>query len=155
MLDPFADDVQPPFKCSSVSGVRLQADLIGRSVRLQTDRITPDADEQLLEYRLDADRARTDRTVIGRYVAPANELLALFFDDARDDVLNGLAVVSRLRQENQTNTIFTGRWKRCWRDFAQEGVRHLNEDARAISRIYFATARATMLQVLQNLKRLT
>src|SRR5262249_3856649 len=129
VLDPFADDVQSPFERSSIRGVRLQADVIGRRVRLQPDRIPPAPDKQLLEYRLDADGAWTDRTVVGRHIAPAKKLLTFFLDDPRNQILNRLAVVSSLRQEDQADAVLTGWRQRSGRNRAQERVRHLNEDA--------------------------
>ena len=79
----------------------------------------------------------------------------MFGDDARNDLLDGLAVLRRLRQKHQAHAVFAGRRQGSRRHRPQEGVRHLNEDAGAVAGVDLAPAGAAMLQVFQDLQRLT
>src|SRR5262245_52651424 len=99
----------------------------------------------MTKYRLDADGAWANRAVVGWHIAPADELLALFLDDPRDQVLNGLAVLGGLRQKHQADTVFASRRQRSWRDLTQKGVRQLDQNTGAIAGVDLAAAGAAML----------
>ena len=85
VLDALADDVQLPFE----SPPRLAS---SRRRRRSRDLAALEAMKIWRNTRLDRDRARADRAVVGRHVAPAEEHLAFFGDDPREDPLDGGAV---------------------------------------------------------------
>ena len=152
VLDALADDVQLPFK----SPPRLAVRVAGRGrVGVPGPLGRPRGDEDLAEHGLDGDRARADRAVVGRDIAPAEEHLAFFSDDPREDPLDGGAMLGLARQEHQAGAVVAGGRQRGRRHAAQERVGHLNEDAGAVARVDLAAAGAPVRQVLQDLKRLS
>ena len=72
-LEPFPDDIQLALEPHAGVGA-VQAGIA--------------ADEQLPDDRLDGDRARPDVPVVGRHVAPAEQLLAFLGDDLLDEPLD-------------------------------------------------------------------
>jgi hypothetical protein len=86
---------------------------------------------------------------------PAEQRLSLFFDDARDDLADAIARGGVSGKKNSAGPVVTGGGEfeaGRGRPLAHEAVRHLNQDARAVSRVGFATARAAVLQVDQDLE---
>ena len=82
------------------------------------------------------------------------QALPFLVHDSRHELLGGIAVPGVLRQEDQPHAVFAGRRQRRRRHLAQEGVGDLNQDARAVAGVHLAPARAAVLQVLEDLKRL-
>ena len=148
VLDALADDVQLPLE-PFMRGVG-SAFARRRSARARLRR----GNEDLFEGRLDGDGARTDQTVVGRHVAPANQALALFGDDPGEDVLDGGFRGSGVRQEDDADAVLTlsGERGRC--HFAQERIRELHHDARAVAGVHFAPAGAAVCKVDQDLEAL-
>ena len=93
------------------------------------------------------DRARPDRAVVGRHVAPAEQPLTLFGDDRARTAPRRRRGRRRLaRQEHQADAVLAGRRQRRRRDLAQERVRHLDQDAGAVAGVDLAAAGAAMLR---------
>ena len=114
----------------------------------------PAADEHLREPRLDGDRARPDEAVVGRHVAPAEQRLTFFGDDAFEQLRDGCARTGVVRQEHQADAVLADRRERSRRNLAQERVRHLHQDAGAVAGVLLASARAAVRKVDEDLKGL-
>ena len=109
------------------------------------------------ENLADAGLARLGRVaqagVVGGHVAPAQHGLAFFCDYRLQPPFAGAAPVGVRRQKHHTHAvrarlgqIEAGRGAR----FAQEAVRHLEQDAGAVARAFFAAAGAAVVQIDEN-----
>ncbi len=115
------------------------------------------ADEDLPDDRLALLRGRADHGVVGRHVAPAEELLAFVADDLLEELLAALAVLRVLRQEDHADAVVAERRQvqAESRGFLlEEAVRHLHEDAGAVAGVGLAAAGAAVLQIVQDLQGL-
>ncbi len=114
------------------------------------------ADEDLLEIRLTGFGGRADGAVVHRQDAPAQQGLAFLGDDAREFALAGCGFRGVGRQEHEAGAVMA-----CGRErdadlcafTAQEGVRDLDQDARAVAGIHFGAAGAAMLEMLEDRQR--
>ena len=111
-------------------------------------------DEDLFEHRLDGHRARADRAVVGRHVAPADQALAFFGRDRGQQPLDRFAVGRIARQEHEADAVLAGGRERRRSNLSQKLVRDLEEDAGAVAGVGLAAARAAVRQVLEHLQRL-
>jgi hypothetical protein len=93
--------------------------------------------------------------IVGRHPAPAEQTLTLFSRDPRDERLDGVAIAFVVRQEDESRTIRPGGRKLEGKNLAKERVGGLNQNAGAVARIGLAPARTAMLQIDQDLQRLT
>ncbi len=144
LLDPLADHVQ--------LALRLRASRFGGQVGGQVVQ-SGQADEQVLKDRLCGTSARTDHAVVRRDVAPSNQALPFLLDDARDAILDPIAVGLVMRQEDQPCAVLPGRGQRRRRTGAQECVGHLNQDAGTVAGVLLTSAGAAMFQIDQDLQR--
>ena len=136
--DHLAQDVEPA----------LELDVVG-------DGRAPAPDEHLAVMRLGLDDGRRQAGIIGRHVAPADELEPLRLDHTRHDGLAIDALRAVLRQEDVTDAIFAGLGQldaERLRHVLQELVRDLHENARAVAGERVRTHRAAMGQVLEDLQ---
>ncbi len=115
------------------------------------------ADEYLADHRLDlADRLAEVR-VVARHVAPAEQELAFVLDRALDLVFAGEPRSRFARQEHHADAVLARRRQLdvlARHFFAQEGVRHLDQDAGAVARQRIGADGAAVRQVLQYLQPL-
>ena len=109
-------------------------------------------DEDLLEDRLRRLRAVPDQTVVGRHLAPSEQRLPFFLGDARDQILDAVAIGFLAREEDEPGAVATLGRERERHRLPQERVRRLDENAGTVTGVRFAAARATMLQVDQYLQ---
>ena len=63
------------------------------------------ADEDLPEHRLDRHRARTERAVVGRHLAPADEALPFLDDDPLEQLDDRRTAVGVVRQEHEPGAV--------------------------------------------------
>ena len=150
LLDALADDVELALEARAHLGVAAPFDVLRR-----INRWTAAADEELREHRFDSDGARANGRMVGRNRTPAKQALTFFGDDRRDDLLNRLARTLVVGQEDEACAVLSRRRQRRRRDLAQERVGHLHQDACAVAGVDLAAAGATVLQVLQDLERLS
>ena len=102
-------------------------------------------------------RSLAERTVVGRYGAPAQEVLAFGLDDLLKGHLQLAALPRISRQVHHAHAVLTGGRQGDAHTLSlagQELVRHLDEDAGAIARVGFAAARAAVVQIPKNLEPL-
>ena len=59
----------------------------------------------LPEHRLDRNRARTERAVVGRHLAPADEALPFLRDDPLEQLDDRRTAVGVVRQENEPGAV--------------------------------------------------
>ena len=116
--------------------------------------VTPAADEHLHVARLGLDHRLAEAGIVGRHVAPAENLQALGLGRALD---HGLAIDAlRLvpRHEHMADGVVTGLGQgdaqRCGHHF-QEFVRHLHEHARTVAGKRVGADRAAMGQIFEDL----
>ncbi|MGC0404098.1 hypothetical protein RKD27_006742 [Streptomyces sp. SAI-126] len=110
------------------------------------------ADEDLAEGRHRRAGGGTEQLGGDRDLAPAEDGEALLGGDRldlRDGVLGAV-----LRQEGDTDGVRTGRGQFEAGDLAEEGVRNLGQDARAVTRVGLGAGGTAVLQVAQNRERL-
>jgi hypothetical protein len=138
-LELFPDDVQLALESDAGAGAR-QARIA--------------ADEHLPDRRLDGDRARPDVSIVGRHVAPAEQLLAFLGDEAFHQLLDGGALIRCARQEHEADAVLPFGREREGCHLAEESIRNLEQDACAVPRVGLAAARAAVPQVHQHLQRL-
>ena len=137
MLDAFADDVELALEAGLRGGVGGIEGAAGR-------------DEQLFEARLDRDGRCADDAIVGRNEAPAEHPLPFFDDDRLKEALDLRACRLAVREKYEPRPVGAGRRQgdaERRRDFAQEAIGHLDEDAGAVPRRRFAAARAAVQQV--------
>jgi hypothetical protein len=94
------------------------------------------------------------RRVVGRDLAPAEDLQALALDDLLDGVGCALRVGLALRQERDAGGVRAFRGQREVDHGAEELVRDLEEDAGAVTRVGFGARGTTVLEVHQRGDRL-
>ncbi len=136
--NPLAQDVEPPLEFV------LALDLLAA------------ADEHLLVHRFGRLHQLAERRVVGRDVAPAEERHALFLDVLRVDVPDDLPPVRVARHEQVADSVFAGRRQReaeLAGLLGEECVRHLHQDAGAVTGARVGADRAAMLQVAQDGER--
>ena len=132
MLDTLADHVELAFK-------GFFADDIGTA-----------PDEELAETRLAGARGRPDHGVVARHLAPTEQDLTFFLNDALELCDTELCVFCVTRQEHQAGAVMTeSRQFETERGAgrAQESIGHLNQDAGTVAGIFFATARTAVLKI--------
>ncbi len=136
LLDPFANDVQ----------LALEGVVVAQAVVA--------ADEHLADGRLGVLGGFAERGMIRRHVAPAEQRLPFLADDLVEHALDDPPLVRVGGQEHAADAVAPGRGERDVEAVAlllEEGVWHLEENARAVAGVLLATARAAVLQVEQNL----
>jgi hypothetical protein len=139
VLDPLADHVELALERGSVGHARRAAD------------------EHLLEHGLDGPRARAHRGGIGRDISPAHDGLAFILDDLLHDTPALRRLAGRAGQEDEARAVVPGGREgdaRARALAAEEGMRHLDEDARAVAGVDLAAARPPVQQVLEHLQGL-
>src|SRR5262249_30721613 len=139
VLDPLPDDIELALEGLSVGGAGSPCD------------------EDLLESRLDRLRARPDGRVVRRYLAPAEDRLAFLGDDGLEHGAAARGLGRITRQEDEAGSVMVrGREGDAERRAlaSEEGVRHLDQDARAVPRIDLAAAGPAVQEVLQHLQSL-
>ena len=115
------------------------------------------ADKDLPHHRLGFPRQRADDFVVDGQVAPAQQQLALLPDDVLEQGDTPPARFGILRKKNQARAIFlnAGQLDADLAALAREKiVRHLHEDARAVSGLFVAPARAAVREVDEDLQGL-
>jgi hypothetical protein len=130
------DDVQLPFERVVVAGQRRVA-----------------ADEQLLDHRLRPLRAGTDHAVVGRDLAPAEERLPLVVHHLLEQVLARRAAARIVGQEDDAHAVLPGRGEldaAVAANRGEEAMRHLHQDAGAVTGVLLAAGGAAVLQVRQH-----
>ncbi len=130
------------------------ADDVGAALELHA--VSAD-DEDLTQGRHGVTRQRTQRRLVERDVAPAQDLQALGFDDLLDGFARQLGVAGRLRQECDTGGVAAlGRQLEAFfrADGAEELVRNLQQDACAVAGVRLGTCSTAVLQVQQCRDRL-
>ena len=115
------------------------------------------ADEDLVDDRLDRARARSDGGVVGGHPPPAEDGLPLFSHHRLEHgaAAGGLARVAG--QEDEAGPVVTGGGQGEAEPAAlarEEGVRHLDEDARAVPGVDLAAAGAAVEEILEHLESL-
>ena len=91
--------------------------------------------------------------VVGRHLAPADDLDRFFGDDALEKVLGGAALGSLRRGEEHGDAVVPrGRQVDAGggADLAEEGVGHLNQDPGAVARVVLAADCAAVIEVCQD-----
>ena len=88
---------------------------------------------------------------MGGHVPPAEDVLALFLDDAGEALLADLARSGIGRQKQHPHSVLAqwGEFKAA--DGAEELVRQLHQHAGTIARVGLATAGPAVLEMLQDL----
>src|SRR5262249_769033 len=112
------------------------------------------ADENLPDDRLGLAGRLAERRVVRRHVAPAEERLPLVADDLVHHALDGLPLARVGGQKDGADAVAAGRRQRDAEALAlllDEGVRDLEEDARAVAGVLLAAAGAAVLQVDEDL----
>ncbi len=115
------------------------------------------ANEDLAERGLRGLGGRSDRRVVDRHVAPAQQGQAFVPQDLLEQGLTLLLAAGIAWQEHDARTVVPG-----WREtqlliratLFEEAVRHLHQDARAVARVLLRAAGAAMLEIGQNRQRL-
>ena len=110
------------------------------------------ADEQLAEGRHGVAGQGTQRRLVGGNVAPAEQVQSLGLDDLLHGRARGGGVLGRLRQEGDSGGIAAGLGQiepLVVADRAQELVRHLKQDARAVAGVRLGALGAAVLEVQQ------
>ena len=109
--------------------------------------------KQLAHHRLSRPGGIPQGTVIGRHIAPADDLHPFFSNDPLHDMTGTVALGCLGRGEQHRNTVFT-RLRQTYAqrgtDLAQEGVRHLQQDTGSVTGIMFAANSAAVVKVGQN-----
>jgi len=115
------------------------------------------ANEHLAHDRFDGARGIGDIGVVTRHVAPAQQGLCFFMDDTGDDRFAGDAAILGLRQKDDAAGIVTGSRQLDVEScgfLAQEGIRHLQQDASTVAQLGVITGGAAVCQVGKNLQTL-
>ncbi len=112
----------------------------------------PVAHEELTEEGHGRTGRGTEEFGRGRHLAPSENREALLGDD-RLNLRDG-RVRAVHGQEGDTDRVTTGGGQIESGHLAEEGVRHLGQDARAVARVGLGTGRTAVLQVAQHCERL-
>ena len=111
------------------------------------------ADEDLADSRLDALHRMAESLVVAGHIAPAEQHLAFVLDGALDFVFACKARGGLLRQEHHADAVFAHRRQRyvlLGHLLAEELVRDLYEDPRAVAGQRVCAHSATMREVLED-----
>ena len=111
------------------------------------------ADEQLLDVRARGVGGVADVVEVDRDVAPAQQLLALDADVELEQLLELAPLLRVARQEAHGDAVSARRRQLEVDDLAEERVRDLDEDARAVAGADVGALRAAVLQVVQRRER--
>jgi hypothetical protein len=115
------------------------------------------ADENLPEHGLGRTRRGTERGMIHRNVAPAEQGLPLLAHDGGKPFLTLARLGSIARQEHHAAAVMPG-FGQLHTELAalaiQKGMRHLDQDAGAVTGVLLAAAGAAMHEVAQDGQRL-
>ena len=111
------------------------------------------ADEELAHDRREETRMRADVPPVDRHVAPSEQCLALRLDRLLQQLLELEAARGALRQEAHADAVGAARRQVQPCDRAQERVRRLHEDPRAVAGVRVGTCRAPVLEVLERGQR--
>jgi hypothetical protein len=114
-------------------------------------------DEDLADKRLGRFGGGAQRGIVGGDRAPADDFQAFLFDDFLKCPFASLAFGRVLRQENEAGAVLAGLGQLETAPFAlllKESMGHLDQDARAVAGVGFATARAAMVEVAEHLEGL-
>jgi len=115
------------------------------------------ADEHLAHERLAGAGRVAEHAVVRLHRAPADHRLALGLNDLLEFLLDLAPDRGVARQEDDATAVLA-RLRQCdarlAADLVVEGVRHLNQHARAVAGVHLGTAGAAMIEVLQYLQRL-
>jgi hypothetical protein len=114
-------------------------------------------DDDLPKHRLNRDGARPESPVVSRHVTPAEYLLPFLHNDSLEKAFDRGSGCRITGQEDEPRAVaaFGGQADtKAHRLVAQEAIRHLHEDARAVTGIDLAAAGAAMQQIDQQLQRL-
>ena len=112
----------------------------------------PSVDEELPEDRHRRAGGGAEQFGGDRHLAPAEDRQALLGGD-RLDLRDGL-LGAVLGQEGDADGVCTGRGQFESGHLAEEGVRHLGQDARAVARVGLGAGGTAVLQVAQHRERL-
>ena len=114
------------------------------------------ADEHLHMRRLGRLDRDAERGIVGRHVAPAEQLQPLGLDLVGDDALDHLPPGGFLRHEQGADGVFAG-LRQLEADLGglalEEGVRDLHQDAGAVARARIGADRAAMLEIAEDADR--
>ena len=113
------------------------------------------ADEDLAHERLAGDGGVAEGLVIRRHRAPAEEELPFGLDDLLEDFFHLAADGAVPREIDETGAVLAGFGERDARglgNFGEKFVRHLDEDARAVTSIGLAASGTTVVEVGENLE---
>jgi hypothetical protein len=138
-------------------GARLLLDEPPDHVELPLERVALEPrrgrDHGLPDRRHDRARGRARHGLVPRHVAPGEEPLPLRLDGALDDRLHRGAPRAVARQEEDADAV-PPRWRQRVAEFgAQERVRDLEQDSRAVAGLRLGTRRAAVLEVLERRQR--
>ncbi len=130
-------------------------------VELPLERVLVDvapaaADEELPDHRLDFLRPLRKPAVVGRNVAPAEQDLPFGGDRALDLLLAGHSRRRLLREEHHADAVLPDGRQRdaeLAARAAQEGVRQLDQDARAVALQRIGAGRAPMREIFEDRQR--
>ena len=114
--------------------------------------------ENLAHKRFRAAGDAAERFVAGRHGSPSEEFLAFFLDDLVNVRFAGFAFLGIAWEEQHSDAVFAESGKIdavLGADFAEELVRHLHQDARAVASVHFAATGATVPKVDENGECLT
>ena len=114
-------------------------------------------DEHLAHERLAGARGLAEHAVVGGHGAPAEHVQAFGLHDLLEALFDLAADGGVARQEDDAAAVLAGGGQldaRLPADFVVEGVRHLQQDARAVARVDLGAAGTAMVQVLEHLDRL-
>jgi hypothetical protein len=142
MLHSLADDIQ-----LALEGQRV--------LREGVAEVGGGADEKLLDRGTVGARGRAEVIVFDRHVPPPEEVLSLLDDHACHELLDSQPGAGLGGEKHGADSVAArGRQGEAQegRDLAQKAVGHLNQNARAVSRVGFAPARPAVLQVDQHLE---
>jgi len=142
VLDPLANDVQLAFERERIG--------VGRLAERRRC-----GDEDLLDDRPRRRGRGAEVAVLHRHRAPPEQCLPLVRHDALEHLANLLARGAVGGQEHRARPVRAGVGQRQpgrGRRLAQEAVRHLDQNARAVSGVRFTPAGAAVLQIDQDLE---
>ena len=136
--DRLAQDVEPA----------LEMIFVDRRARL--------ADEDLHMHGLGRNDRLAKRRIVGRHVAPAEDLQAFLLGHVLVDLADGVAPRLVARQEQVADAVFSGRGQLEAELLCLAGeklVRHLHQDAGAVAHARIGADRAAMFEIAENLNR--
>jgi len=110
-------------------------------------------DEELLERGAGGVRQLAEVLLVGRDLAPAEHHESLGGGELLDARLDGGALVVVERQERHARGVLAHGRQLEVGDGAEEGIRHLRQDARTVARARVGADRAAVLEVAQRLER--